>query len=48
MMGLINSEFFNVHMLFRYLFQAPQQGVVDVLVNKLYTEPIYNIDFYIP
>jgi len=35
-------------MLFGYLHKSPNEGVLDILVNKLYLEPIHNIDFYLP
>ena len=48
LLSLFKSEFFTIHMLFRYLSQASQEGVVEYLVNKLYSEQITNIDYYIP
>lgn len=48
LIGLINSEFFTVHMLMGYLHRKDKEGVTDFLINKLYDESIANIDFYIP
>ena len=51
LLGLFNSEFFTIHMLISHLYKAcleGKHGVVDHLVNKLYTEPIHDIDFYLP
>ena len=35
-------------MLFRYLYKSTQEGVIGYLVNKLYNEPVENIDYYLP
>ena len=48
LLSLFKSEFFTVHMLFRYLSQATQDGVVEYLVNKLYAEPIEVVEYYLP
>ena len=48
LLSLFKSEFFTIHMLFKYLSQAQQEGVVEYLVNKLYSERITNIDYYLP
>ena len=39
LLGLFNSEYFNIHMLFTHLYKASldeKEGVIDHLVNKLY------------
>jgi len=48
LLQLFQSEFFNVHMLFRYLFEKQEEGVIAYLVNRLYAEPRKHIDFYLP
>lgn len=47
LLRLFKSDFFNVHMLIRYLFTR-EQGIQDYLVNVLYKEDIEDIDFYLP
>jgi hypothetical protein len=51
LLQLFNSEFFNIHMLFTHLYKAlheEKEGVLDHLINRLYTEDINLIDFYLP
>eukprot|EP00347_Sterkiella_histriomuscorum_P005051 403358089 len=48
LLDLFNSEFFNIHMLMGYLFRKDSEGIIDTLINKLYSEDLSNIDFYIP
>jgi hypothetical protein len=48
LLDLFQSEFFTIHMLFKYLFKSQQEGVIEYLVHKLYHESAQNIDFYLP
>ena len=48
LLNLFKSEFFNVHMLIKYLFTHDNEGTIDYLINVLYKEEIYFIDFYLP
>ncbi len=48
LLDLFQSELFTTHMLFRYLFKRPEEGVISYLVNKLFTEPTKELDYYLP
>lgn len=48
LLGLFQSEYFNVHMLFQYLFKSQQEGVTQYLIDKLYNESVVNLDYYLP
>ena len=48
LLRLFKSDFFNVHMLIRYLYQHEGTGTQDYLINVLYGEDLYDIDFYLP
>ena len=49
LLGLFTSEYFTLDMLIQYMYKKRRdKGIVDYLVNKLYSHEDYEIDFYIP
>ena len=48
LLRLFQSEYFNIHMLFGYLLKKNELGVIDYLVNELYSESLDDLDFYLP
>lgn len=49
LLGLFKCQYFNIHMLMRYLKDHESPGVIEYLVaNKLYHETCQDLDLYLP
>ena len=48
LLGLFQSEYFILDMNMIYLNKRMEEGIHLYLVNKLYTWPDFEIDFYLP
>ena len=48
LLRLFQSEYFNIEMLLNYLFKKREQGIHDYLVNRLYAQTHFLIDFFLP
>jgi phosphatidylinositol 4-kinase len=47
-MNLFQCGYFNIHMLIKWLGDNEQTGVIEYLVNKLYSETYQDLDLYLP
>jgi len=45
---MFKSDQFNVNMLMMYLHQKDSEGIQAYLINTMYNEDLYDIDFYMP
>jgi hypothetical protein len=48
LLRLFRSDFFDVSLAVAYLWQYPDPGVKDYLVNELFNMPFSKLNFYIP
>ena len=48
LLRLFTCQYFNVHMLMKYMEEREQPGVIVYLINKLFDTSKENLDLYLP
>ena len=45
---MLQSELFDMKLAMQYLFNKKHEGIQCFLINRLYTMPLHEIEFYLP